>query len=259
MTACDRSTSVRVDSAYGQWNRCGVDGDSPVLPATEFGIQVETLVAMWQAFVTAAGERGTLVRKSTFTAAVLPHEVLNNALLLGPDLDAVREVRAIYPRHTRWALWTSQRETAEVALAAGLTRDTSTTAMMCTLDRLPPAPSSAIDADTDPCRVTAINGLSPEMVSEVRGVRAFVTADDTSGLLMFAHHQDVILGFVATVERARGHGLATAVVLTALHKAAAAGARTATLQATPSAVGLYARIGFVPVGDWQEWTTTGPG
>jgi GNAT superfamily N-acetyltransferase len=163
-------------------------------------------------------------------------------------------VQALYPRDARWALWTAQQETAEVALAAGLIRDTATTAMMCTLEQLPAAPPFAVGVDSDPRRVAVINGLPPEMVTGVRGVRAFVTDDDTSGLLMFTHDQDVNLGFVATVERARGRGLATGVVLAALHEAALAGARTATLQATASAVGLYARIGFVPIGEWQEWT-----
>ena len=235
-----------------------MDADGDVAPAGAFAVQVATLVAMWGAFVTAAGDRAALVRKRAFTAAVLPYDVLNNALLLEPDADAVTEVQSLYSRNARWALWTAQPETAEVALAAGLAWDTATAAMICTLERLPPAPSLDVEAEADTSRVAVINGLSPEMVSGMRGLRAFVTGDDTCGLLMFENDQDVNLGFVATAEGARGRGLATGLVLAALHEAAEAGARTATLQATPAAVGLYAGIGFAPVGKWQEWTAPGP-
>ena len=35
------------------------------------------------------------------------------------------------------------------------------------------------------------------------------------------------------------------------------GAFTASLQATPMAEGLYARLGFRPVARWHEWTPAG--
>jgi ribosomal protein S18 acetylase RimI-like enzyme len=66
----------------------------------------------------------------------------------------------------------------------------------------------------------------------------------------------VNVSFVATRPAARGQGLATAVTRAALLDARQRGARTASLQATAMAERLYNRLGFQPVGRWQEWSPT---
>jgi predicted acetyltransferase len=68
----------------------------------------------------------------------------------------------------------------------------------------------------------------------------------------------VVVSFVATRVDARGHGLASLVTVTALADARNRGAAVAALQAIPQAERLYQRLGFVPVGSWQEWTSARP-
>nr|WP_231134060.1 GNAT family N-acetyltransferase [Motilibacter deserti] len=58
---------------------------------------------------------------------------------------------------------------------------------------------------------------------------------------------------VATREGSRGRGLAGTVLHAALEDMQHEGSRTATLQSTPLAERLYARLGFSPVATWQEW------
>lgn len=62
---------------------------------------------------------------------------------------------------------------------------------------------------------------------------------------------------VATLPQARGHGLATAICLTALREARRRGHHTAVLHSTPMAVQVYRQLGFQPVANlmlylWQK-------
>lgn len=62
---------------------------------------------------------------------------------------------------------------------------------------------------------------------------------------------------VATLPPARGHGLATAISLTALHEARRRGHQTAVLHSTPQAVKVYRQLGFQPAANlmlylWQK-------
>lgn len=52
---------------------------------------------------------------------------------------------------------------------------------------------------------------------------------------------------VATLPRARGQGLATAISLTAMREARRLGRRTAILHSTPMALNVYRQLGFQPV------------
>jgi GNAT superfamily N-acetyltransferase len=62
---------------------------------------------------------------------------------------------------------------------------------------------------------------------------------------------------VATLPQARGHGLATAICLTALREARQRGHHTAVLHSTPMAVKIYRQLGFQPAAHlmlyrWQK-------
>jgi ribosomal protein S18 acetylase RimI-like enzyme len=59
---------------------------------------------------------------------------------------------------------------------------------------------------------------------------------------------DVAIHYVATEDRFRRRGLATRLILAALRDARAAGATTATLQASPDGLPVYERMGFRRVG-----------
>jgi ribosomal protein S18 acetylase RimI-like enzyme len=66
--------------------------------------------------------------------------------------------------------------------------------------------------------------------------------------MAFDHDGDAGVYNVGTLERARRRGLGSAVVGVLLHDAVARGARTATLQSTGMARGVYARQGFHDLG-----------
>ena len=69
----------------------------------------------------------------------------------------------------------------------------------------------------------------------------------TSGWQLQGAHARVIL--VDTDPVWRGRGIATAMTSLALHAARSGGAQSATLDATPSGLSVYLRLGFAPVGE----------
>jgi ribosomal protein S18 acetylase RimI-like enzyme len=236
---------------------------------------VATLVATWEAFArtavrdaapSAAGDDagrrrppGRVVRGPGWVAARLPDPVLCNALLLEPDAGAVRAVQDVYGAGGRYALWTHDGPTAAVAETAGLVRDATTRAMLCRLDTLRPAVDGrglVFEDDVDPARVALLNGVPTELVAGVSGLRALVAgrdAEDVAGVLTFRHGDDLNVSFLVTRPDARRAGIAGALMTRALRDGRDRGARTATLQATTDGESLYRRLGFVPVGRWQEW------
>ena len=62
---------------------------------------------------------------------------------------------------------------------------------------------------------------------------------------------------VATREEGRGLGLASLLTLQALHAARDRGCTLGVLHATPMAVGLYERLGFRAVADFEVWAEPG--
>ena len=132
--------------------------------------------------------------------------------------------------------------------------------MMADLDALGPPHDVDVDVrlGADPVDVAALNALPASLVAGVVGLEATVVATGASGLLSFRHGDDVNISFVATRPDARGAGLASAALSATLAQARSRGVRTASLQATPMGLGVYRRLGFVPIGEWQEWTLAAP-
>ncbi len=223
---------------------------------SRFDRYVATLVAIWEAFAAAGG--GEVIQEQGYVFARHPHPIFNNALLLHPDPTALSSIMARFGDAGEWAVWTCALDTATVAAAAGLQRDVVTTPMMADLEFSEPQTDAMIEPAPghDPAIVVELNGLPASLVAGVKGLRATVVGGGTSGLLSFPNDGDLNISFVATRPDARGQGLASAAVATALVEARQEGLRTASLQATPMGMGLYQRLGFVPIGEWQEWTPT---
>lgn len=232
----------------------------------------DTLIASWAALAqTSPGAR--MVDSPGAITAVFPDWApLNNAILL-VDVATASTVAArlgtLYAAAGvgTWALWIPSRATdldAPDTLRAvgGLTRDTTTLVMQAAL-----APGqtradgvvrtsldAAIRASDEP--VDAAELGSPEAVP---GLAAWVLLRDgaaVAGAWSFRHGTDCGIYTVGTAPAWRRRGLATALLRHVLAVAAQDGARTATLQSTPMARGLYSALGFTPVGRYEEWIGT---
>jgi ribosomal protein S18 acetylase RimI-like enzyme len=208
-------------------------------------------------------------------AAVFPRgaerAVYNNALLereLGPAARAAAldAMEATYAAASvgRFAAWVHESDAAlrDDVLARGYILDTSTRAMAMALDeaRLPRP-----DVDLGPAAEWAEYVRYLEAVGGPPGLLAGVDPDrfhlriarldgeTAATALAFDHDGDRGIYNVSTVARARRRGLATALAGVLLHDAAARGCRTASLQATEPAEGIYRALGFRDLGRFLEF------
>lgn len=220
----------------------------------EFERYVASLVASWRALAV-PHPAATVIEGPGFVAARFPDAVLNNAVVTRPDAMAAAE--QVYAGTDTYALWCrdDDRDTAAALARRGYRVTEVTRPMCCTLAGIEDSDAGpAVFSGADPARVAELNGVPAHLLRDVPGLRAYATEDYRSGLVVQLAGSDVYLSFVATHPVARGRGLATAVTRAALLDARRGGARTASLQATAAAEGLYARLGFRPVARWQEWS-----
>lgn len=221
-----------------------------------FGRYLASLVGSWRALA-APHPDATVVEDAGFVAARFPsHDVLCNAVLL--DAGALDEVISLYAGIGPYAVWALDDDPAlrEALEAAAFRPEATTRPMHCRLDA--PVREQAfwpvqVQRDVDPAPITALNGVGPELLEGVPGMRTYLTGDGACGLVTIPVADDINVSFVATAPAARRRGLATALVGAALDDARADGFVSASLQATPMAERVYARLGFRPVGRWQEW------
>jgi GNAT superfamily N-acetyltransferase len=237
----------------------------PPVDADLYRRGMKTTLAAWEEY--ARGTADAEVRRSPgVAAAIFPSEpersVYNNAIL-GRDLPARDRAAAVAAMETaydargvtRFAAWV--HETDE-PLRSDLERrgyavDETTRAMGLPLDDiLVPRPTLELElAGWDD--FLRILGLPERLLSG---------ADHSAFHLLFArlddecvatataldHEGDCGIYNVATLEHARRHGLGTALTAVQLHDAAARGCRTASVQSTEMAEGVYAAVGFRDLG-----------
>ena len=126
------------------------------------------------------------------------------------------------------------------------------------IDELVEADTSILDlAEPDLAefwRVAEVPGLAPELDPEGAHFNASRLAGEPVATLMaFDHDRDCGIYIVGTAPAARRRGIATALSSHAVVAARERGCRTASLQATPMAVGVYASIGFRELGRFDEY------
>jgi GNAT superfamily N-acetyltransferase len=229
-----------------------------------FARYLASLVGSWEALAVPHPD-AAVVRGAGFVAARFPDPVLNNAVVLDPS--AVAGARGVFAGTDRYAIWTLDEHVAAAAEAAGLRRDVTTRPMLRRLQDVPSLPdrldpgAPPVLRDVDPAEVATLNRVAADLLLGVPGLRTYAIEGDitelatglVAGLVALPVGTDVNISFVATRGGSRRRGLASALVRAALHDAGETGSRTASLQATPMAERLYARLGFEPVGHWQEW------
>jgi ribosomal protein S18 acetylase RimI-like enzyme len=216
-----------------------------------------------------------LLRLPGVAAAVFPNApergFYNNALLdrdlaAGPRADALEAMEAAYASAgvARFAAWVHETDDALRAdlERRGYTLDTTTRAMGMTLDDIR-VPRTALElAPPDWFEYLRIFELPAELISGADHAAlhlrlARVDGETVASALAFDRDGDCGIYNVATLEHARRRGLGTALTALQLHDALARGCRTASVQSTPMAEGVYAAVGFRDLGRFLEYVPNG--
>ncbi|HEX4472209.1 MAG TPA: GNAT family N-acetyltransferase [Nocardioides sp.] len=221
---------------------------------------IRTAVACWTAYArTIPG--GAVRRLPGVDVAVFTEgperDVFNNAVLghgLGPGQrrDAVGAMVSTYAASgiTEYAAWVHESDEAMLAelTAGGFTHQETTWAMARTLDGVPHRPDPHVGPGewSEYLRVLELpSGLLESADPHDFEVVVAELGDEPVGTGMaFDHETDSGIFNVATLDDARRRGLGSAVVAALLAGAAERGRRTATLQSTEMARGVYAGQGF---------------
>lgn len=230
----------------------------------------ETLLASWERYARAA-TGAALQRCPGVAAAVFPNgperAVYNNALLerdLGASerAGAISAMMAAYEAAgvTRFAAWVHESDAAMRSdlMRRGYIVDEVTRAMGTGLDdiRLPPPDVELGEADwSEHLRLVGLpHGFLSGMDSRAFHVLvARLGGENVSTAIAFDVAGDCGIYNVGTVEHARRRGLATALTAIHLQDARARGCRTASLQSTAMAEGVYAAAGFRDLGRILEY------
>jgi ribosomal protein S18 acetylase RimI-like enzyme len=223
----------------------------------------ETLLASWEAYAQGSPDAGVR-RLPGVTAAVFPSEpersVYNNALLDRPDAVAAMEVAYAEAGVTRFAAWVheSDEATRSALEERDYRLDQTTRAMGMSLEdvRLPRPQLELGSVEWD--EYLRIFGLPPSLLGRAdrtpfRVLVAHLDGEKVATAMAFDHGSDTGIFNVATLEHARRRGLGTALTALHVHDALARSLRTATLQATEMAEGMYAAVGFRDLGRILEF------
>jgi GNAT superfamily N-acetyltransferase len=233
-----------------------------------FERSVATLVESW-AYLASGSPGAELIRTDGATIAAFVHrpdrEFLNNAVLAPRPVDVgatIGEIEATYTRHgvERHAVWVHESDATGAAALRdrGYRLDSATRTMAMPVDELVAddlTPVEVIEPGlADFWAVDGLAGLVPEL--DPAGAHFYVARSGGEGVAMLMaldHAGDCGVYIVGTVEAARRRGIATALSAHAVAAARERGCRTASLQATPMAERVYARVGFRDLGLWQEY------
>lgn len=237
-------------------------------PAELFERSLATLVRSW-AYLASGSPGAELIEAEGVAIAAFvrapDREFLNNAVLargLGDPGAALDLVERTYAGRgiERYAVWAHERERPVAAAieARGYAYDSSTRTMAMELADLVPVDRASLDLAevglAEFWTLAEVGGLAPELPPE--GSRAYVARHEgvnAATLMAFDHDGDCGIYMVGTLPAARRHGLATALSAHALIEARARGCQTASLQSTPMAEGVYARVGFGDLGRFREF------
>jgi ribosomal protein S18 acetylase RimI-like enzyme len=230
----------------------------------------EILLGSWEEY--ACGTTGAAVRRFPGVGiAVFPNgperAVYNNALLdrdlaAAERADALAAMEAAYAAAgvTRFAAWVHERDQAMRGdlQRRGYRLDESTRAMGMALEDLR-LPRPQLDlGPPDWLEYLRILGVPPDFLSGANPAAFHILIARLGGksvatAMAFNHDRDCGIYNVTTLQRARRRGLGTALTALQVHDALARGCRTASLQSTPMAEGVYAAVGFRDLGRILEY------
>ena len=184
--------------------------------------------------------------------------------------EARHELASAYAEHgCAWTVWVPEhdKETARMLRDAGHRLDAEPRAMGFELGGVPEPDLTAIDW-TDDADLDEACALNDDAYGYQPGTWRRGIGDDPHGLITYLARVDgaaastvgaryaegdCSIWNVATSERARGKGLATALMRRALWDARQAGCHTTTLQATKLGAPVYEGLGYRDFGALQMW------
>jgi GNAT superfamily N-acetyltransferase len=206
--------------------------------------------------------------------------VLNSVIYGDPEaLDAsLGELAQAYEEAgvIAWCVWVPEydRGSAELLKGAGHVLDSDPAAMICDLAQVEPPTNGELDLVPEPtfAQVADINdqayGYKEEPFARALGgapagnVHLYVAAvdGDPAACLIAEDHDpsDCGIYWVATLAKARGRGLASALMRRSLADAHQRGRKTSTLQATKMGQPVYERIGYRSIGAVEMWERRKP-
>ena len=233
-----------------------------------FERSLATLVQSW-AYLASGSPGAEVIESGGAAIATFVHppdrEFLNNAVLergrpdLGATLDTIARTYASR-RIERYAVWVHETERGAAAelRARGYRYDSSTRTMAMPVGELAEVDTSQLDLTAASLgefwRIGGVPGLVPGLSpSGAHFYLARCGGENAATLMAFDHDGDCGIYMVGTVPAARRRGIATALSAHAVSAARERGCTTASLQATPMAVGVYARVGFRDLGRFDEY------
>jgi GNAT superfamily N-acetyltransferase len=231
---------------------------------------LSTAIACWEEF--ARGVPGAAVRRLPGVAAAVfpdqPERAVYNNAVLERDLSAPERRRAIEAMEAaydsvgvdRFAAWTHESDDAlrSDLAARGYRVDEVTRAMGMDLDDLR-RPRPVLDlAPGDLAEHLRLIGVPPSFLAGVDPAPFHVAiarldGENVSTAMAFDWDGDCEINNLTTLEHARRRGLGTALTALLLHDARERGCRTASLQSTEMAEGVYAAVGFSDLGRIVEY------
>jgi ribosomal protein S18 acetylase RimI-like enzyme len=228
------------------------------------------MLASWQEY--ASGAVGAVLQRLPGVAgAVFPNEperafynnaVLGKGLAAAERADAIDGMEAAYAGAgvTRFAAWVHESDIAmqDELERRGYAVAESTLAMGMSLDDLGmPRPRIELGS-TDWSEYVRLLGVPPGFLAGADAAAFHVVVarrdgENVATAMAFDHAGDCGIYNVTTLEHARRRGLGTALTALLLHDAIERGCRTATLQSTPIAEGVYRTVGFRGLGRILEY------
>lgn len=242
----------------------------PITPTPRLPGQ-ETLLGSWGALMPASVGSHLMYTRTSFAAVYPNWTALNNAILLDPPSpaaasEAASELHDVYSGAdvASWALWLPSRvldfdATDSVTAVEGMVRDTSTLVMASDLLAGMPSHPGVLRTTVHAAAVAGDRPVPADLVpdpddtSDVDGWVLIYDEYAVAGAWTFRNGSDVGVYAVGTAPDWRRRGLARVLMLHVLADAQRRGATTASLQSTRMGQPLYARLGFRPVGRYDEW------
>ncbi|WP_284254955.1 GNAT family N-acetyltransferase [Pseudolysinimonas kribbensis] len=226
----------------------------------------------------ARGSRGARVVRAPGIAVavfVTPPEgaYLNNAVLESSVSDAERAAAVAFAEHeyasagiAEFAIWIDEHDDAGQRFLTdrGYRQTESTLAMSMDLGEVPapPAGPAGVELVWDDwdayCELLELPGFLAD--ADPAAYRVVTARVEGGGAEAMAFHHDGDCGIfnVGTTEAVRRRGLGAMVTRALLDDAVARGCGTASLQSTPEAERLYARLGFRALGRIREFSRSRP-